>query len=124
MTKMVKKPNVLFVCGRNQWRSPTAATIYKNDPRIQVRAAGISDKSRIRLNQKQLDWADLVLVMENKHKSRILTTFRDSDLPRIENLDIPDVYPYMDDELIDLIKAGTEGLLAQIFFNDGQTNDN
>ena len=37
---MSKKPHVLFVCGRNQWRSPTAARIYANDQRIEVRSAG------------------------------------------------------------------------------------
>ena len=38
----------------------------------------------------------------------ILGLFRNRSLPVIENLDIPDEYKYMDDELIDLIEKGVE----------------
>jgi predicted protein tyrosine phosphatase len=40
------KPHFLFVCGRNQWRGPTAAQIYRNDEQIEVRSAGMSAKSK------------------------------------------------------------------------------
>jgi protein-tyrosine phosphatase len=105
---MKEKPNILFVCGRNKRRSPTAVKIYKNDLRINVRSAGVSGKSQTQLSNKLVEWADIILVMENKYKARILGTFHHVDLPRIENLDIPDEYQYMDEELIDLIKVGTE----------------
>jgi len=39
------RPRILFVCGRNKWRSPTAATVYRDDQRVEVRSAGISAKS-------------------------------------------------------------------------------
>ncbi len=32
--------NVLFVCSRNQWRSPTAERMFKGDPMIVARSAG------------------------------------------------------------------------------------
>lgn len=98
-----EKPHILFVCGRNKWRSPTAERIYKDDGRIEVRSAGMSGKSRHTISIEDIVWADLILVMESGYKSRILGLFRDLSLPQVENLDIPDEYEYMDDELIKLI---------------------
>lgn len=104
----MNKPKILFVCGRNKWRSPTAENIYRNDPRIEVRSAGTSDKSPHPISSADLLWVDLVLVMEGKYKGRISGLFRDINLPSIKSLDIPDEYSYMDEELIELIKSGVE----------------
>ena len=82
------KPHVLFVCGQNRWRSPTAARIYANDQRIEVLSAGLSPQSPHRLSLQDLKWADLVLVME-----------------------IHDDYGLMDDTLAELIRTGTEARL-------------
>lgn len=108
------KPQILFVCGKNKWRSPTAERIYKNDQRIEVRSAGMSGKSRHPISQDDVGWADLILVMENGYKSRILSLFRDLSLPRIENLDIPDEYEYMDEELIELIETKVEFYIEEL----------
>jgi predicted protein tyrosine phosphatase len=100
---------ILFVCGRNQWRSPTAERIYRDDPRVAARSAGVGAKSAHRLSDADLDWADLVLVMERKYVSRIRSDFAlRSNLPPIESLDIPDEFELMDPELIALIRANTE----------------
>ena len=112
----MNKPHILFVCGRHRWRSPTAEAIYRRDPRVKVRSAGVSSKSRHQISDKDLDWADLVLVMERKYKSRILGTFRNhANLPRIVSLDIPDDYERMDEQLIALIQKGTEFHLKEVF---------
>ena len=37
--------------------------------------------------------------------------YRDYNLPRIENLDIPDEYEYMNNELIEMIKASVEFII-------------
>ncbi len=80
-----------------------------------MRSAGVSDKSRHRVTEKDLSWADLVLVMERKHKARITEAFAHlENLPRIESLDIPDEYEFMDEELVDLLQSGTETVLAEI----------
>ena len=115
---MLENPHVLFVCGRNQWRSPTAARVYANDQRIEVRSAGVSPKSRHSLTRQDIEWADLILVMEQEHKVRIRETFRDLVLPAVESLDIPDDYGFMDGELIRLIQEGTEFHLKNRFNND------
>lgn len=53
-----------------------------------------------------LIWADLIFVMEKKHKQRIQEKFpQDSEGKKIVVLDIPDEYKFMDEELIDEIKA-------------------
>ena len=112
----MNKPRLLFVCGRHRWRSPTAEAIYRRDPRVKIRSAGVSSKSPHQVSDKDLDWADLVLVMERKYKSRILRTFRDHpNLPPIVSLDIPDEYARMNEQLIALIQQGTEFHLKEVF---------
>jgi predicted protein tyrosine phosphatase len=61
------KHHVLFVCGRNQWRSPTAERLYRADPRVEVRSAGVSPKSRHQISRSDIEWADLILVMEGNY---------------------------------------------------------
>lgn len=79
-----------------------------------MRSAGVSEKSRHRVTEKDLAWADLVLVMERKHKARITEEFAELDqLPRIESLEIPDDYEFMDVELIELIQSGVETFLTE-----------
>lgn len=105
--------NVLFVCSRNQWRSPTAERIYRKVPGVNVRSAGTSRGAKRKLSVADIRWADLILVMEEKHKSRIAAEFRDEvKYKRIQVLDIPDDYRFMDPELIELIREKTAPLLA------------
>lgn len=105
---------LLFICSRNQWRSPTAEAVYQNDPRVQVRSAGLSQVARTRVSEKLLQWADLVCVMEREHKQRLREAFPAlfRNL-RIEVLDIPDDYPYMDPVLIEEIVNRVEPLIEQ-----------
>jgi len=117
----MEPPRVLSVCGRNQWRSPTAEAVYRNDPRVQVRSAGVSEQSRRRLTAKDLDWADLILVMERKHKARIRERFPDhASLDRIHSLDIPDEYDFMESELVELLRQAIDPHLEHLL-QDSQT---
>ena len=109
-----EKPHILFVCGKNKWRSPTAERIYKDDERIDVRSAGMSGKSKHSITNNDIEWADLILVMEGGYKSHILGLFRDIALPKIENLDIPDEYEYMDEELVELIEKRVEYYIEKL----------
>ncbi len=68
----------------------------------------MSAKSKHKISTDDIEWADLILVMERKYKSWILGLYGDLSLPKIENLDIPDEYEYMNDELIGLIEKGVE----------------
>lgn len=102
------------MCGRNRWRSPTAQRLYRNDGRIAVRSAGISEKSPHQICAADIAWADLILVMEEKYAAAIREKFRHSKLPPMRSLDIPDEYEYMDAELVELIRAGVEAHIRQI----------
>ena len=114
-SSLVPKPRILFVCGRNQWRSPTAEEVYRRDPRLDVRSAGVSPSSRQRVTEKSLQWTSLVLAMERKHAARIREQFDYlNELPPIKSLDIPDEYQFMDAELIGLIRDRVEPILASL----------
>lgn len=108
------KPHVLFVCGRNQWRSPTAERLYCADPRVDVRSAGVSAKSRHQISGADIEWADLILVMEASYGAWVCDQFRKLALPPIQSLDIPDEYEFMDDELIASINSGAEHYIDQL----------
>ncbi|HEY4323228.1 MAG TPA: protein tyrosine phosphatase [Mucilaginibacter sp.] len=97
--------NLLFICSKNQWRSPTAELLFKNQQVHQARAAGTSDKARIKVTQKLIDWADIVFVMERKHKELLNRRFPSviSDKQLIV-LNIEDNYQYGDPELIAILR--------------------
>ena len=108
----MKRLRVLFVCSRNQWRSPTAEAIYRNDPRVEVSSAGVSPSARHRVTEKMLDAADLVFVMEREHRQRLRSQFPEAvRRVRVEVLDVPDDFEFMDPELIALLKGKVEFLL-------------
>jgi len=109
--------NLLFVCSRNKWRSLTAETVYKNQMGLNVKSAGTEDDARIRLNSKMITWADLIFVMEKKHKQRMQEKFSmEIEGKEIVILDIPDEYQYMDEELIEELKSKVDYYLNQ--YND------
>jgi predicted protein tyrosine phosphatase len=105
-------PNLLFICGKNQWRSPTAELLFKNHTIHSVRSAGTSDKARIKVNQQLIAWADIILVMERKHRRIVEQNFTESieDKPIII-LDIEDIDQFNDPELIDILRISLQDYL-------------
>jgi protein-tyrosine phosphatase len=104
--------NLLFVCSRNQWRSPTAEEIFKNSQEHQVKSAGTEPLARIKITEKLINWADIIFVMEKKHKDRIEQRFATVvNEKELIVLDIPDNYQFMDEELVDLIKLSVSTYL-------------
>jgi predicted protein tyrosine phosphatase len=71
-------PNLLFICSKNQWRSPTAELLFKNHLIHSAKSAGTSDKGRVKVNQKIISWADLIFVMERKHRKILEHNFSES----------------------------------------------
>jgi predicted protein tyrosine phosphatase len=99
------KKHVLFLCSRNKLRSPTAEAIFSDHPAIEVDSAGLSSDAEVPLTFEQIEWADLILVMEKVHRSRLNQKFSSVlSKKRIAVLDIPDEYDYMDPELIRLLR--------------------
>ena len=70
-----------------------------------ARSAGTNNNARIRVNQKMIDWADVLFVMERKHRDIIRERFIISNQPVIV-LEIPDDYRFEDPELIEILKTG------------------
>lgn len=101
--------NILFICSKNEWRSRTAETIFRNDQRFKVKSAGTSATARIRVNEKLLNWADTIFVMEDKHKKRLTESFgNQANHKEIIVLGIPDEYQYMNPELIQELKDAVD----------------
>ncbi|WP_338763531.1 protein-tyrosine-phosphatase [Bernardetia sp. ABR2-2B] len=100
---MQERPKFLVVCGKNKKRSRTAESIFKNDDRFAIRSVGVSPKSNRKITEKDIEWADLILVMENDLKQKIKKIYSHLEIPEIEVLNIPDEYEFMDEELIGLL---------------------
>lgn len=105
-------PNLLFICSKNQWRSPTAEMLFKNHPDYQARSAGTSDKARIKVNEKLIACADVIFVMERRHKQLLKLRF---PLIMAEKtlivLNIEDNYRFGDEELIGILKEKLQDYL-------------
>ncbi len=104
---------VLFVCSRNRWRSPTAENVWRRHPEVRARSAGTSPNARHPVTEGDLRWADVIFVMEEKHRSRILAEFGTVVAgKRIEVLGIPDEFKFMDPELVEHLRESVGALLG------------
>ncbi|GAB2787426.1 low molecular weight protein tyrosine phosphatase family protein [Rhabdobacter roseus] len=112
---MTERPNILVVCGRNKKRSRTAEHIFKNDDRFSIRSAGLSPKSNRKISENDLNWADLVFVMESGQRAKIRDLYRHVALPTIEVLNIPDEYEFMNEELIELLTDRMNDTLKMVY---------
>ncbi len=107
--------NILFICSRNQWRSPTAEQVWRKLPGLSVRSAGTSPRARRTVTAQELQWADHIFVMEPKHKNRLKAQFgRVLSHKPIHVLNIPDDYQYMDPELVEMFEAEAAAFLERL----------
>lgn len=110
-----RRPNILVICGRNKRRSRTAEHIFKNDDRFAIRSAGLSPNSERKLSERDVEWSDLVLVMESAQKKQVTDTYRHLQLPSIEVLHIHDEFEFMDEALISILKMKMNELVDEYF---------
>ena len=104
--------NVLFVCSRNRWRSPTAERIYRGKAGLNVRSAGTSKAAVHPLTADDVAWADVIILMEDKHKSRMAAAFPDGIRYKdIHVLGIPDDYRFMQPELVEELTQTIDPIL-------------
>ncbi|QDT95283.1 low molecular weight protein tyrosine phosphatase family protein [Gimesia aquarii] len=95
---------LLFVCSKNKWRSLTAEQIFDGVNGYDVRSAGTEKDARIKVTAGHIGWADMIFVMEKKHRRRLESKFGDSLAGKeVICLNIPDDYKLMDPALIDLL---------------------
>ena len=84
---------------------PPAKTIFQDDPRWQVRSAGTEEGARIKVTAGMLGWADVVVVMEKRHKERLRQKHPEALVEKpCVCLFIPDDYEYMEEELIRVLR--------------------
>src|SRR6476659_7390986 len=92
----------LFVCSRNRLRSPTAEAVFASWDDVETDSAGLDHDAVVQLSPEQVDWADIIFVMERSHRRRLNQKFRRwLDGKRVICLDIPDQYGLMQPELIE-----------------------
>lgn len=105
----IRKLKLLFVCTVNKMRSATACKIYKNDIRFEVKSAGTDETANTVLSEEILNWAESIVVMEKHHRNYIRNHFPEIyKTKKIVCLYIPDIYSYMQPELIEILKIKIE----------------
>ncbi len=110
--------NVLFVCGRNQWRSPTAEAVFAGYDEFSVDSAGVERDAAVRLSVENVLWADIIFVMERSHRTKLRRQFQQPlSGKRVICLEIPDRYQFMDPELVKLLKRKVLAHLPQLRIN-------
>lgn len=113
MSMKKERRKVLFVCTANLQRSPTAERMYSDDPRFEVRSAGTEALFNRRVSAEDLEWANLVVVMEHRHARDIRRRFpEESKRVELIVLGIPDIYQYMEQALQREIKERFEGAVG------------
>ncbi|MGD0071577.1 MAG: phosphotyrosine protein phosphatase [Candidatus Bathyarchaeia archaeon] len=98
----MRRRKILFVCGCNVDRSPTAEDLFKNVEGLDVKSAGISPVATVPLTRELVKWADEIYVMEFKHQQAVLKMVP-SAWKKVESLEIPDIYYRDQPELRQLI---------------------
>ena len=97
---------VLFICTANRLRSPTAEHVFSRWEGVEADSAGLSAAASVPLSPEQLEWADIVFVMEKAHRAKLQKRFRRHlGGKRLVCLDIPDEFEFMDPALIRLLEA-------------------
>ena len=100
---------ILFVCSANVDRSKTAEDFFAEQfNQFQFHSAGTNhkicqQKGTNPLDQRLLDWADKIIVMENKHRDWIYTNLEAKGLD-IQVLNIEDRYTYYSMNLIEILQ--------------------
>ena len=99
--------NVLFICNQNQNRSKTAEHVFK--AKFRTKSAGLYNENPV--SEKQLSWADVVVVMEDAQRSELAKRFPGQYMQkRILSLGIPDSYNYGQTELVKALQSKVDEL--------------
>lgn len=103
--------HLLFICSRNRLRSPTAQDIF-SELGYEADSAGLAPDADCQLDGDQVDWADIVFVMERRHLSKLRQRFGENlSGKKVVCLDVPDRYEFMQPELVELLRKKVEPYL-------------
>jgi predicted protein tyrosine phosphatase len=107
--------HILFVCRQNRRRSATAERVFSKDPSLDVRSAGTSEAALVQVNDRMLDWADIIFTMDGQQQRALEQRFAGHvALQRLVCLEIPDHYPFLDPELITLLERRVQPHLERL----------
>ena len=96
---------LLFICNQNENRSKTAEEIFKY--KFETKSAGLYNRNPV--TERQLSWADKIIVMEDSQRSEIARRFPKQYIQKqIISLEIPDIYNYKNPELIKILKSKSD----------------
>lgn len=95
----------LFVCSANRLRSPTAEAVFATWPGVETDSAGLDNRADVQLSTEQLEWAEIIFVMEEVHQ-KLGERYREHlKGKRVVVLGIADDFRFMEPELVDLLVA-------------------
>jgi predicted protein tyrosine phosphatase len=104
----------LFICSRNRLRSPTAEQVFSSWIDVETDSAGLAPDAVTPLTVDQVEWAEVMFVMERRHKVKLNKTFgRYLKGKKIVCLDIPDRYGFMDPELVVILEKKVGRFLSR-----------
>jgi len=93
---------LLFICNQNKNRSKTAEIIFKR--KFETKSADLYNSRPV--SKKQLEWADMIIVMEDEQRKEIGMRFPDMYIKkRIISLNLPDIYFYNQPELVKQLES-------------------
>lgn len=102
---------LLFICNQNENRSKTAEELFSSQ--FETNSAGLYNEKPV--NEQQLSWADVIVVMEEEQRKELAKRFPKQYLKKqILSLDIPDVYFYNQPELIEVLKEKMSKLVEPL----------
>ena len=105
----------LFICHFNRKRSATAERVFAKDPSLDVLSAGTSEEALVQVNQRMLEWADIVFVMDDDQCQALARMFPGHPaVERVVCLNIMDVYHFLDPELVSLLQERTNPHLEKL----------
>lgn len=95
---------LLFVCERNEQRSPSFQTWFEEHrPKYEVRSTGITNGYPERINRELLDWADKVFLMDLEQERFVAREFPEY-LHKTEIIGCSDQYSGNSPQLIRVIE--------------------
>lgn len=112
--------HILFICGKARKRSPTAAEVASALCGVRTDFAGLSNDADERLSAEQIEWANLIAVMEKAQLARLTRQFGPLIKgKRVVCLNIPDRYEFMQPELVALLQLKLRSVLTKSMAPDG-----
>lgn len=97
---------VLFVCSMGILRSATCARLYAG--KYNTRACGSYGDALVPISPMLIAWADEIVFVNRENYHNVTETYGHDFHENVKVLDIPDRYPHMHKELVQIIQEQYE----------------